>query len=174
MLRYLKFSKDFILKYVKNHEPIKFFSDSNLGKNKIDRKSISDVEATSGKGPIIWLVRKQSCVADSTGVADYYAIFEAVKEIKWALIFLFELGVEKYAPEPYSLFADDETATSMSKTWEVIEKIKHVDLKNCYIKDMSQKGKVNLKCVPSKENPAGLITEPLNGARTKFSVTLSM
>ena len=73
ILRYLKGTVDYGLKYEENKNNLEGFVDSYWVVNAINRKRTSGYCFNMGSGVISWFSRKQSCVALSTAEAEYVA-----------------------------------------------------------------------------------------------------
>ena len=82
ILRYLKGTVDYGLKVDQNIN-LEGYVDSDLAGSAIDRKSTSGCCFSRGSGVISWFSRKQSCVALSTGEAEYVVACSAICEAVW-------------------------------------------------------------------------------------------
>ena len=48
------------------------------------------------------------------------------------------------------------------------DKLKHIEIRYHYIRDMVQKGVVKLKYVPTEEQVAYILTKPLSGVKFEY------
>ena len=80
ILRYLKRTADYSLKYSKNEHELQGFVDSDWGSDSVDRKSYTGFCYRLSNSPVSWESRKQKIVALSSTEAEYMAITEAAKE----------------------------------------------------------------------------------------------
>ena len=104
---------------------------------------------------ISWFSRKQSCVAVSTTEAKYVASCSARCEVVWLrklLSDLFDLQMDATC-----IYCDNQSCIKLSK---------HIEIKYHYIRDMVQRGAVNLQYVAMDEQITDVLTKPL--ARLKF------
>ena len=94
VLKYLKGTLDYSLKFCRNDEPLVLygFSDSDWG-NSEDRKSISGYcFKLQNSGPLIsWKSKKQSVVALSSCEAEYIALTHTVQEAKFLKQLMYDI-----------------------------------------------------------------------------------
>ena len=76
-----------------------------------------------------WRSVKQSCIVDSTMVAEYVAACEAAKEAVWLKKFISNLGVVRMEQVPITLFCDNSGAVAQSKDPRNHKKGKHFERK---------------------------------------------
>jgi hypothetical protein len=98
VLRYLKGTIDYGLRYVSDHEiSLQGFTDSDWAGSVADRKSTSGCCFSFGSAMISWFSRKQTSVAPSTVEAEYIAACSTSSEVVWLwklLAGLFDLELE--------------------------------------------------------------------------------
>lgn len=70
-------------------------------------------------------------------------------------------------PKPCIIFADNESAISISKNAKVTEENKHFRIKYHYVREVVKLGEVEFCHVASKGNLADLLTKPLSGVKTR-------
>ena len=84
VLRYTKGTKEVGLLYKRSsHFNIIAWSDADWARDQDNRKSRSGIVITIGNNPVIWFSRLQSIVATSTAEAEFYALSECTKAVKW-------------------------------------------------------------------------------------------
>ena len=113
---------------------------------------------------ISWFSKKQSCVAQSTGEAEYVAACSANYEAVWLwklLSNLFDLQLDATCT-----YCDNKSCMKLFENLVFYDKSKHIEIKYHYIGDMVQRGAVKLQYVATDEQIADVLTKPL--ARVKF------
>lgn len=108
ILRYIKGTLDFGLKYSKGEEPVtlKGYTDSDLGNDVNDRKSISGMAFFVNENLITWASQKQKCVALSSCEAEFMAATMTACQGIWLRRLLSEI-TEKNIP-PVELKVDNK------------------------------------------------------------------
>ena len=172
VLKYVKGTLNYDLKFVKSSDPIQLtgFSDSDWGASS-DRKSISGYCFKLNKSALVsWKSKRQSIVALSSCEAEYVALTSAVQEA----LFLRQLLSDMLfcTKEPVTIFADNQGAISLSKNPVHHQRSKHIDIRFHFIRDEVQKGSVEIFYVPSEDNMADIFTKP--ASKFKFSKFSSM
>ena len=136
---------------------IEVYTDSDWGGDQKTRRS------TSGgilcfEGCIIrtW-AKLQTMVALSSAEAEYLAMTKGVHEALALRTALLELGVETYIT-----IYTDSTAAKASAEKPGLMHMKHMQLRELFLKQIVQQGLVTLAKVRSEENPADLLTKAVN------------
>jgi hypothetical protein len=113
---------------------------------------------------VSWCSRKQSCVALSIAEAEYIALSVAVREAVW----LHELLVDLFDHEMDStiIHCDNQSCVKLSENPVFHDKLKYIEIKYHYIKDMVQRKAVHVQYLSTHEQTADVFTKPL--ARAKF------
>jgi hypothetical protein len=92
VIRYLKGTLDYGLRYVTNHEfGLYGYSNSDWVDNIHDRKSTLAYCFSLGSNMVSWSSMKQSCVAPSMAEAEYVAACAACREAMWLQKLMSEL-----------------------------------------------------------------------------------
>ena len=104
---------------------------------------------------------KQTAVALSTTEAEYVALAETVREIIWLRRILLKLGFPQM--DPTVVKEDNQACISWVTGDASSERSKHIELKNHYSKDMSEKKEVTFKYCPTDKMLADILTKPLGG-----------
>ena len=113
---------------------------------------------------ISWFSRKQSCVALSTGEAEYLVACSASYEAVWLrklLSDLFDLQLDATC-----IYCNNQSCVNLSENPVFHDNSKHIDIKYHYIRDMVQRGVVKIQYVAMDEQIADVLTKPL--AKVKF------
>ena len=166
VLRYLKGTKNFSLCYEKDDRDLIGFADADWAQNKIDRKSYSGYVFCLSSGPISWMSKKQSCVAQSSTESEYIALSEASKEAVFLRGLLNEiLNVDRPTT---LLFSDSQGADNLSKNPVLHNRSKHIDVRFHYIRECVEKGTIVVKYLSTDKMPADALTKPLPGEKLRF------
>ena len=123
------------------------------------RRSRSGFVFIFNGAPISWSSQLQKIVAASTAESEYIALFHGVKEAVWLRHILNELVSEcKIIP----VFVDNQAAIKTASNSNDHKRSKHIDVKFHFTRDASNRGEVEIKYVPSKEQLADIFTKPLS------------
>ncbi|KAH9743690.1 hypothetical protein KPL70_003387 [Citrus sinensis] len=163
IMKYLKRTKNYMLVYSGDELIPVGYTDSDFMSDKDSRKSTSDYVFTLGSGAISWRSVKQSCIADSTTEAEYVAASEAAKEAVWLRKFLQDLEVVPAVTAPLKLFCDNSGAVAQSKEPRNHKKQKHIERKYHLIRDIVQRGDVEVTQIASQQNLADPFTKAIPG-----------
>ena len=163
VFRYLKGTLDLKLEYGpsadRSHEMFLTYSDADHGGNTDNGKSTGGYLVKLGTGAVSWSSKLQSMVALSTTEAEYISAVEASKEIMWMRQFMGELG---YPPSSSSvLLMDNQSAISVSKNPEHHGRMKHLDLRWFWLRDVVDYGLIRPVFVPTEDMAADILTKPL-------------
>ena len=155
ILKYLWRTRDYILVYhTEDLIPIvDFQSDLDF------RKSTSGCVFTLEGGAISWRSVKQSCIADSTMEAKYFAACEATKEVVCLKKFFSDLGVVRIEQVPIIMICDNSGAVAQSKDPRNHKKGKHIERKYHIIRDIVIQGDVVVAKIDSASNLADPFTK---------------
>ena len=168
VLRYLKYSINYDLKYVKSKEPSKLygFTDSDFAQS-ADSRSISGYcfKMNNNSALISWGSQKQSLVALSTVEAEYIAATQALKEA--IFLRLLYANFTNQLPQTVPLYCDNQGAIALAGHASYHKRTKHIAVQyhaiRTYIKDKT----IHMSYIPSNQNLADLFTKALNGSKLK-------
>ena len=150
ILRYLKVTVDYGLKYDANQKiNLEGYVDSDWAGSAIDRKSTSGCCFSMVLGVISWFSRKQFYVALTTTEAEYVVACSASCEAVWLrklLSDLFDLQLDAAC-----IYCDNQICVKFSAKPVFHDKLKHIEIKYHYIRDMVQIGAVKFRYVVTEE-----------------------
>ncbi|KAJ3473762.1 hypothetical protein NLI96_g12836 [Meripilus lineatus] len=141
LFRYLKSTMDLTLTYSLNPhstELFRTFSDADHAGEVNSTKSTGGFVVMMGTGAVSWSSKLQSMVGLSTTEAEFVAENEAGKELMWIRNLLTEIGYTFDGPS--TLFMDNNSAISVAKNPTHHSKMKHVDLRLHWLRDMVESG----------------------------------
>lgn len=157
ILRYIKGTLDWGIWFKSNNcNSLLVFADADYA-NHQNRKSISGFILDVYGDTVLWGTRKQTFVALSTTEAEFVALAVATAEALWLKQLLKELNV---SVSSIKLFEDNQSCISALSSWEV-KRLKHMDIKYNFVKDLWRKGLLCVEYLPSSEQKADLMTKGL-------------
>jgi hypothetical protein len=101
------------------------YSDSDWAGDKATHKSVSGYSVFLMGAVVLWKSKIQKPVALSSSEAEYYALSEAAREIKFVVQTLQHIGV--MVELPVTIYCDNVSAIFMSENATAIMRTKHVD-----------------------------------------------
>ena len=122
------------------------YADSDWAGSAIDRKSTSGCCFSLGSGVISWFTRKQSCVALSTAKAEYVTSCCEGVWLRKLLSDIFDLQLDATC-----IHCDNQSYVNLSESPVFHDKLKHIEIKYHYIRDMVHRGAVKLRYVATEE-----------------------
>ena len=155
-----------MLCYQENDLRLRGYSDADWAGNLDERKSTSNYTFLLSGGAITWCSKKQSYVALSTMESEYVACSAAVQEAVWLRRFLQRLNIVASAMDRVTIYSDSMAALAYTKDSKYHGKIKHIEIKYNYIRDMVAKKEVFLEHISTKTMLADPLTKPI--ARDPF------
>ncbi|XP_071628360.1 uncharacterized protein [Temnothorax longispinosus] len=161
IIRYVKGTTDYGIVYGANNQ-FKTFSDADYAGDKETRKSTTGVVCMYGGAAISWQSTKQQCVAVSTTEAEYVSAAAAARKNVWVMRLLRELDV---SVSENILYIDNQSALRLVKNPEFHKRSKHIDVKYHFVRDLYEKGEINVCYVKTEEQLADIFTKVLNVKR---------
>lgn len=161
ILRYIQGSIDLRMVY-RRHEATEVlvgFSDADWGGDQNDRKSTTGYVFKVYGNVVSWTSRKQATISQSSTEAEYIALAQAVSEAKWMKSLLFEIGIE--INQPISMFEDNQSCIKIAEEPREHKRMKHIDIKYCFIRDEIANGIIKVKYKPTSEQTADIMTKGL-------------
>jgi hypothetical protein len=166
VLQYLQGCKNLGLLYTPSEcerNVVHGYVDADYGSDKQSRKSTSGSLFVYNCTPIIWLSKRQTCIALSSTESEYIALALGGKEAVWVNRIYSELGEEQL---PICISTDSQSAIKLAKNPEYHDKTKHIDIRHHYIRRLVETGCVVLDHVSDPKQPADLLTKSV--ARETF------
>lgn len=167
IMRYIKGTENVGLHY-KMTGTFECYSDADFAGDTLTRKSTTGVLCKFSDAAIIWQSKKQQSVALSTTEAEYVSASIAAKEIVWVSRLLNEIGIKS---EANTLFVDNVSAIKLVKNPEFHQRTKHIDVRYHFVRDLYEKGIIDVKYVKSEDQYADILTKPL--VKQKFELLRS-
>ena len=157
---YIKNTLDYGLTYSRDFDisPTAFV-DADYGGCRDTWRSTSGYVFMMAGGPVTWSSKRQATVALSTVEAEYVAMSRCAQQMSWMHSWLNE--VEINYSRPGIIRGDSRGAIALTKNTKDHGKVKHIDIRHHYIRDLLQSGVINIERVSSVDNLADLFTKPL-------------
>jgi len=172
ILRYLKGTCDFKLVYKRLGDSELFitYSDASHGGCKQTGRSTGGYVTVVGGGAIGWSSKRQPFVTLLSTEAEYVAVVEAGKEIKWMRNILAEFGFPSSFPS--TLYIDNKSGIEVSKNPEHHGRMKHLDLRHHWLREAVQDSIIEPAFIPGVENIADILTKAVQPKMLHFSIPL--
>ena len=165
ILRYLKGTMDYGIKYGDEHSRLYGYVDANYGRCVDTRKTRYGGIVLLNGGPVDWRSKMESVIALSSMEAEYIGACEMTKLIAWLRQCLDEIG--RHQKEATTLKIDNMSAKIFAEEYMIQNRSKHIDTKFHYIREKIVEGMVKLVHQPTKKMPADALTKPLGSALFK-------
>lgn len=167
VLRYLKGSIDHELILGVDATPLEIFVDADWAGDSHDRKSTTGYLFRYAGGMVGWCSRKQDCVTLSSSEAEYVALAESCKELKWILRLFEDLGVQMNLP--VIINEDNQSAIKLLDANSSGRRSKHVDTRYHFVRQMKQEEVIKPQYLSTNDMIADMMTKPLQRVKqTRF------
>lgn len=161
ILRYLQGSIDMKMEYQKHNEfdILLGYTDADWGGDRNDRKSTSGYVFKVFGNVVSWASRKQATISQSSTEAEYIALAHAINEAKWIKSLLGEIGININIP--ITIFEDNQSCIRIAEEPREHKRMKHIDIKYCFIRDEIANGIIRVQYKPTAEQTADIMTKGL-------------
>lgn len=160
VIRYLNTTKDLNLRISSGELPdLKVYCDADWAQDKQDRKSTSGNIVFIGNSCISWKSRKQNSVTLSSTEAEYVSLAQACQELIWIISLTEDLGLEQKLP--IKIMEDNQSAIKISQSEKHNSRVKHIDVKYHYIRELQKQNIVEVDYCPSQQMISDMLTKPL-------------
>ena len=133
------------------------YSDSDYAGDAETRISITGYCLFLQGVPICWRSKSRKSVTLSSSEAEYIALSEAAKEIKFVYQILDSIGIK--VALPIIVRVDNIGAIFMSENVTTTQRTKHVDIRYNYVREYIQDGFIKIIFVKSEDNKADIFTK---------------
>jgi hypothetical protein len=110
-------------------------------------------------GAVAWSSKRQTTVALSTVEAEYVAMSRCAQQMIWMQNWLAEVKIDYTLPG--LIKGDNRGAIALTKNTRDHGKVKHIDIRHHYIRELLQAGVIAMEQVSSADNLADIFTKPL-------------
>jgi len=165
VLRYLKGTQSLGIWLGGGGEEVVLYGDADFAADADTRKSTSGLIGFLRGGPVSWASRRQSTVATSTTQSEFNALTEAAKDAVWLRRFNAEFSKSSPGclkkPPAVKVFCDNQPAVKLSKNPEFHRRTKHFDIEVHYVRELQEKGEIEVCEVDTRNQLADIFTKPL-------------
>ncbi|CAM8993619.1 unnamed protein product [Rhodiola kirilowii] len=163
IIKYVCGTVDFGIWYTKDTNPhLVGYYDVNWAGNAKDWKSTSGGCFFLGNNMVSWFSKKQNSISLSTVEAEYIAAGSCCTQLLWMKQMLSEYGVEQNEMTSY---CDNMSAISISKNPVQHSRMKHIDIRHHFIRELVEQKVVTLKHVTTDKQLADIFTKPLDATQ---------
>ncbi|KAI3681514.1 hypothetical protein L6452_36313 [Arctium lappa] len=141
------------------------YSDSDLGRANLDRKSTSRGCQFLGARLVSWQCKKQTTVSTSTTEAEYIAAASCCSQVLWIQTQMLDYGVT-FIHTP--IFIDNSSAISIVNNPVKHSKTKHIEIRYHFIRDCNEKKLIQVVKVHTDNQFADLFTKDFDVGRFTF------
>ena len=138
---------------------IRAYCDSDWNSCPRTRRSLSAYMVLLGNSPVAWKTKKQDTVSHSSAEAEYRAMSDALKELKWLKRLLVDLGVTH--DTPMELFCDSKAAIYIAANPVFHERTKHIESDCHSVRDAVKAKLITTVHVRTNEQLADILTKAL-------------
>ena len=157
--RYLAGTSRYALIYKgKSNRGLFACADSDWASNPVDRRSTTGYMIKLADGIFSWNSRAQRTVALSSTEAEYMSLSDTSRQLVWIKALLTELNIHMSL---IPLCGDNQGSIFMASNPVQERRIKHIDIRYHYIREVVQQRKVELFFINGSENPADMFTKNL-------------
>ena len=110
--------------------------------------------------PVSWKSRGQKSVTLSSTEAEFVALSEAAKEIKFIVQVL--ESMKQKIEFPIIVRVDNVGAIGLSKNLSTSQRTKHIDVRYHFVREFVEEGFIKITFVKSEENHADIFTKNVN------------
>src|ERR1700678_2092181 len=160
IIGYIKNTMDYGLTYTRGHglSPHAYV-DADFGGCKDTRCSTSGYVFMMAGGPVAWSSKRQATVALSTVEAEYVAMSRCAQQMVWMHSWMDEVEIKHQVPGV--IRGDNRGAIALTKNTKDYGKVKHIDIRHHYIRELLRSNTITIDQVTSSDNLADLFTKPL-------------
>ena len=161
LIRFVLSTKDYGLKFklIKSIRKwvLKALSDSDFASDKETRISVYAYAIYFCGIPIAWRSKGMKSAVLSTTEAEYMALSEVVKELKFIVQLLQTMNIT--VELPITVHVDNVGAIWLSNNRNTGDRTKHIDIGTTFVKEYQEEGKIIIKFVKSEDNEADIFTK---------------
>jgi hypothetical protein len=158
-LHYLAGTSNYALIYDgKTRGGLHAYADSDWATDAQSRRSTTGYLVKICSAIFSWNSRAQKTVALSSTEAEYMSLSDASRQVVWIKTLLQEIGLKT---DPIPLSGDNQGAIFMASNPVQERRIKHIDIRYHYIRQVVKDKKIELYFIDGSKNPADMFTKNL-------------
>ena len=133
------------------------YTDSDWAGDQETRISVSGYVLYFASVAIAWRSKGQKCVTLSSSEAEYVALSECVKDVRFVMKIMIELGVEP--PKPVVVRIDNVGAMFMAENSSTSQRTRHIDIRYKWVAEFIEAGEIAVVFVKTDDNDADIFTK---------------
>lgn len=161
ILRYLKHTKAYGISYTYGPSNLIRYCDADYANNLNIRKSTLAYIFLLAGGPINWLSKTQSQIAQSTMEAEYTALNHTGREAVWLHNLSWEINIFPMAPI-VPIHTNNASAMALANNPVFHARTKHIAIEGHWIQEIVNDKLIRIVQVPTAQNVANILTKPLS------------
>ncbi|XP_031270992.1 secreted RxLR effector protein 161-like [Pistacia vera] len=172
IMKYLNGTRSIGIVFKKNqsdNDYVEGFSNANYASDVDRRKSTSGFVFTLWGNTISWKFKLQHMVTLSSTESEYVALIEATKEATWLKGLVNELGIEQ---QTVKINRNSQSAIHLCKNQVFHKRTKHIDVRLHFIREMIEKGEIEIEKVDGSHNPADMFTKLVLFEKHRLCISL--
>ena len=147
-------------------------TDSDWASDPYTRRSQTGFFLKLANGIFSWQSRAQKTIALSSTEAEYMAMSDCSRQVVWVRNLLAELG---YNVKHIPLSGDNQGSIFIGSNPVTESRSKHIDIRYHYIREVYDKGIVDIFYIDGNDNPADIFTKNLGAVKfLKFRSQLGL
>ena len=162
VLRYLRYTRDYGLHYIRYPAVLEGYSDANWISDVKNSKSTSGYVFALAGAAISWKSSKQTVIARSTMESEFIALDKCGEEAEWLRNFLEDIPRWPKPVTAISIHCDSQSAISRAQNVMYNGKSRHIRRRHNTIRQLISTGVISVDYVKSKDNIADPLTKGLN------------
>ena len=133
------------------------FCDSNYAGDRETQISVTGYILYLCRAPISWKSKAQRSITQSSSKVEFFAISEAVKEIRFVYQVMQTMKIE--IELPIIVRVDNIGAIYIAENRSTTPRTKHIDIRTKFVNDYIDDGFIKIIFVKSEENDADIFTK---------------
>ena len=162
VLRYLRYTRDYGLHYIRYPAILEGYSDANWISDVKNSKSTSGYVFTLAGAAISWKSSKQTVIARSIMESEFIAFDKCGEEAEWLRNFLEDIPRWPKPVTAISINCDSQSAIGRAQNVMYNGKSRHIRRRHNTIRQLISTGVISVDYVKSKDNIADPLTKGLN------------
>jgi hypothetical protein len=157
------------LQFGRTRKGLVSYVDSDFAADLDMRRSLTGYVFTVEGCAVSWRACLQLTIAQSTTEVEYIAVRDACKEVVWLKVLYDELSGDTSCID---LFCDSQSAIYLIKDQIFHERIKHIDVKYHYVREVIAEGRLKVPKISTHDNPVDMMTKSVPVAKFEFCSSL--
>ena len=162
VLRYLRYTREYGLHYVRHPAVIEGYTDANWISEIKDSRSTSGYVFTLGGAAISWKSSKQTVIARSTMESEFIALDKCGEEAEWLHHFMEDIPEWSKPVTAICIHCDCMSAIGRAQSTMYNGKSRHIRRRHKTIRQLISTGVISIDYVMSKDNIADPLTKGLS------------